>query len=287
MKGVPPDVQGVVVARMTKQLFDERKSNKIPPFLLIVEEAHNYCPEKGFGNAVSLPSLRTIASEGRKFGMGLCVVSQRPAKVDKNIISQCNTNIILKVTNPNDLKAIIQSVEGLTTQAADEIQRLPIGVALIAGGSLQMPIMAEIRTRETNHGGRSVTISKNNQEIYKEPIIKNESQSTYPTQSELNQTLNNPSQKDTVTEKAKQVTRVANRLGWVKSSDPEEAIKILSEEAQKMDENVYKYLESLANLGKTYCFENNPQCMNCPMNKGCSYRLKIYKNPRKGLFRKK
>ena len=112
MKGVPPDVQTVVVARLTKQLFDDRKANKIPPFLFIVEEAHNYCPERGFGNAVSLPILRTVASEGRKFGMGLCVVSQRPAKVDKNIISQCNTNIILKVTNPNDLKAIIQSVEG-------------------------------------------------------------------------------------------------------------------------------------------------------------------------------
>jgi DNA helicase HerA-like ATPase len=286
MKGVPPDVQAVVVARMTKQLFDERKANKIPPFLLIVEEAHNYCPEKGFGNAVSLPSLRTIASEGRKFGMGLCVVSQRPAKVDKNIISQCNTNIILKVTNPNDLKAIIQSVEGLTTQAADEIQRLPIGVALIAGGSLQMPILAEIRTRETSHGGRSVSISKSNQEIYKEPVIKTEPQTSYPTQSEVDQTINYQPSKNTVTEKAKQVTRVANRLGWVKSSDPEEAIKILAEEAQKMDENVYKYLESLSNLGKKYCFENNPQCMKCPMNNGCNYQLKLYKKPRKGLFRK-
>jgi len=113
LKGVPPDVQDVVVTRLTKELFDDRKAGKIPPFLLIVEEAHNYCPERGFGNAVSSNILRTVASEGRKFGMGLCVVSQRPAKVDKNIISQCNTNIILKVTNPNDLKAIIQSVEGL------------------------------------------------------------------------------------------------------------------------------------------------------------------------------
>jgi len=90
MKGVPPDVQSVVVARLTKKLFDDRKAGKIPPFLFIVEEAHNYCPERGFGNAVSSDILRTVASEGRKFGMGLCIVSQRPAKVDKNIISQCN-----------------------------------------------------------------------------------------------------------------------------------------------------------------------------------------------------
>ena len=97
MKGTPPDIQDVVVARITKELFEDRKGGKIPPFLLIVEEAHNYCPERGFGSAVSSNILRTVASEGRKFGMGLCVVSQRPAKVDKNIISQCNTNIILKV----------------------------------------------------------------------------------------------------------------------------------------------------------------------------------------------
>ncbi|MCK5459269.1 MAG: ATP-binding protein, partial [Thermoplasmatales archaeon] len=161
MKGVPPDIQDVVVARLTKELFDDRKAGKIPPFLLIVEEAHNYCPERGLGSAVSSNILRTIASEGRKFGMGLCVVSQRPAKVDKNIISQCNTNIILKVTNPNDLKAIIQSVEGLTSQTYREIQRLPIGVALISGASIQIPIMMEVRTRETNHGGKSVTVFKN------------------------------------------------------------------------------------------------------------------------------
>jgi DNA helicase HerA-like ATPase len=288
MKGVPPDVQTVIVAQLTKQLFDDRKSGKIPPFLLVVEEAHNYCPERGFGNAVSLPILRTIASEGRKFGMGLCVVSQRPAKVDKNIISQCNTNIILKVTNPNDLKAIIQSVEGLTNQTYREIQRLPIGVALIAGGTLQMPIMAEIRTRETSHGGKSVKIS-NNTEIYQEPKInlEEEPQINYDSLNQIPKETQPMVKKDTPTEKALNVTRVANRLGWVSTDDPDEAIKILSEEAAKMNENVYKYLESLANLGRSFCQENNPKCMSCPMKAGCNYRANLAQAQKKGLFRKK
>jgi hypothetical protein len=90
--------------------------------------------------------------------MGLCVVSQRPAKIDKNVLSQCNTQIILKVTNPNDLKAIVGSVEGLTSESADEIARLPVGVALVAGGSLGMPVMVEVRTRQSRHGGASVDI---------------------------------------------------------------------------------------------------------------------------------
>jgi len=299
MKGVPPDVQTVVVARLSKQLFDYRKAGKIPPFLFVVEEAHNYCPERGFGNAVSSGILRTIASEGRKFGMGLCVVSQRPAKVDKNIISQCNTNIILKVTNPNDLKAIIQSVEGLTNQTYREIQRLPIGIALISGGSLQMPVMAEVRTRETSHGGRSVRISKDSgDDLQPEPDIPMPQLETPPpptnrsevrnyTPAEPTQTPPKTTKKEPVTEKAKHVTRVAYRLGWVSTDDPSEAIEILTKEAEKMNENVYKYLESLANLGRNFCHYDNPNCINCPMKNGCKFRAQQGQQPKKGLFARK
>ncbi|PKK85729.1 MAG: hypothetical protein CVT48_04160 [Thermoplasmata archaeon HGW-Thermoplasmata-1] len=159
LRGVPPDIQDVVVARIASELFEARKVGKVPPHMMVIEEAHNFCPERGVGNAVSLQIIRTIASEGRKFGMGLTVVSQRPAKVDKNVISQCNTQIILKVTNPNDLKAITSSVEGLTSQSEEEIQRLPIGVAMVAGGGLSMPILVEVRTRETRHGGVSVSVT--------------------------------------------------------------------------------------------------------------------------------
>ncbi len=284
MKGVPPDVQDVVVARLTKELFDDRKAGKVPPFLMVVEEAHNYCPEKGVGKAVSSAILRTIASEGRKFGMGLCIVSQRPAKVDKNIISQCNTNIILKVTNPNDLKAIIQSVEGLTSQTYREIQRLPIGVALISGAGLQLPVMTEIRTRETSHGGKSVNISKNSAEIkVKEPRVPKAPSPPPRVNAPPVKTEENP--KENVTDKAKIVTRVAKRLGWVETEDPDEAIKNLTKEAEKMNENVYKYLESLAKLGNTVCSADNPKCMNCPMSQGCKYRMSL-KTEKKGFFRR-
>jgi len=286
MKGVPPDIQDVVVARLTKELFEDRKLGKIPPFLLVVEEAHNYCPERGFGNAVSSNILRTVASEGRKFGMGLCIVSQRPAKVDKNIISQCNTNIILKVTNPNDLKAVINSVEGLTNQTYREIQRLPIGVALISGAGLQMPVMTEIRTRETSHGGKSVEITGIELESKQPKIPKAPAP---PPLVNVNPDAAKkpepPKKTEKVTDKAVLVSRVANRLGWVDTDNPDEAIKKLTKEAEKMNENVYKYLESLAKLGQNVCFESNPQCMKCPMNKGCKYRINnVQKTEKKGWF---
>jgi len=154
LRGVSPHIQEVVVSHLLTKIFEARKENAIPPLLVVVEEAHRYCPERGQGTAVSAEILRTLASEGRKFGVGLAIVSQRPARVEKNVISQCNTQIILKTTNPHDVKAIVSSVEGLTTGAVDEIQRLPIGMAIVSGLPIHAPIFVEIRVRETSHGGR-------------------------------------------------------------------------------------------------------------------------------------
>jgi len=155
-KGTPPDIQELVVNRIATALFELRKVGKIPPMMMVVEEAHNYCPQIGL--AASSKIFRTIASEGRKFGLGLTIISQRAAKIDKNVLSQCNTQMILKVTNPNDLKAIANSLEGLSAGMEDEIQRLPIGVALIVGANIQMPLFVEVRPRESRHGGESVEI---------------------------------------------------------------------------------------------------------------------------------
>jgi len=196
----------------------------------------------------------------------------------------------LKVTNPNDLKAIIQSVEGLTTQTYREIQRLPIGVALISGAGLQMPIMTEIRTRETSHGGKSVNISKSGDAAYNPPKIPSNPSPPQPVQPQPN--IEPPSssppptpKSDNVTEKAINVTRVANRLGWIDTNDPGEAMKTLTKEAEKMNENVYKYLESLSKLGINFCQKNNPQCNKCPMNAGCKYKAS-HQTEKKGFFKK-
>ncbi|MEM2839103.1 MAG: ATP-binding protein [Thermoplasmata archaeon] len=156
LKGAPPDIQELIVNRLCTSLFELRKSDKIPPLMLVCEEAHNFAPQQG--KACSTKIMRTIASEGRKFGLGLTIISQRPAKVDKNVLSQCNTQIILKVLNPNDLKAISASIEGLTEAMEEEIQRLPIGTALVTGGGTAMPLFVDIRPRETKHGGESIEI---------------------------------------------------------------------------------------------------------------------------------
>jgi hypothetical protein len=160
MRGIFPEYQELIVSRVCSRLFEMRKRGEVPPGMIVIEEAHNFIPERGMGKAVSTQVMRAIASEGRKFGLGLLVISQRPARVDKNVISQCNTQIILRITNPNDLNAIKKGVEGLTSEMVDEIKRLSPGTAMVVNPELEKPIIVNIRTRKSKHGGASVSVVK-------------------------------------------------------------------------------------------------------------------------------
>ena len=155
LKAVEPEPTEMTAYMLAKKLFDLRKKNKIPPFIMVIEEAHNFVPEKGFGQAVSNPIMRKIASEGRKFGLGIGVISQRPARIDKNVLSQANTQFILRVTNPNDLKAISKSFEGVTSEVEDMIKSLPPGVCFLLGNDY--PVMTDVRVRKSMHGGETQT----------------------------------------------------------------------------------------------------------------------------------
>ncbi len=155
LRGVSIDLQQLVVQRIVSELFEKRKLGKIPPLFLVIEEAHNYIPEKETTYASKI--IRNVASEGRKFGFGLCVVTQRPARIDKNILSQCNTHIILRITNPNDLKAVTYA-EHSFSELEKEIKNLSIGNAIILG--MEIPLFVKIRVRKSMHGGRSPSLEE-------------------------------------------------------------------------------------------------------------------------------
>ncbi|MEM3851576.1 MAG: ATP-binding protein [Methanomassiliicoccales archaeon] len=159
LMGTSPEAQSLCVKRLLEALFEARKRDKIPPLLVVLEEAHNFCPQQGKSAASQI--IRTLAAEGRKFGIGLMVISQRPARVDKNVISQCNTQFVLRVTNVNDLKAVGSSMDGLTDGLLDEIPRLEPGTTIAAGSSLQQPLLIDVRKRETRHGGESISLVNN------------------------------------------------------------------------------------------------------------------------------
>jgi len=174
LKGTQPEIQALIVMTIATSIFEARKRGELTPLVFLVEEAHNFCPERGLSKAISSKILRTIASEGRKFGIGLCVVSQRPARVDKNVLSQCNTQIILKITNPNDLRAISQSIESFSSDLEDEIKQLQPGMALIVGEVVEQPIIVNIRVKRSEHGGGSVDMIREPQHrrVVAQPRVK-------------------------------------------------------------------------------------------------------------------
>lgn len=180
LKGAPTEMQEMVVQVLSSLLFAFRKTDRVPPFFLIYEEAHNFCPERGFGEALSSKVVRSIASEGRKFGLGIAIISQRSARVDKNVLSQTASQIILQVTNPNDLKSISSSFEGVSSETEDEVKNLPIGKALVIGAA-DYPLFVDIRVRRSQHGGRAQTFNFAQTEIKSQYIksIKTKPKQTF------------------------------------------------------------------------------------------------------------
>jgi len=140
----------VIVSYFAQRIFTERRNKNVPPFLMVLEEAHQFVPQ--FAKAetsISRSIIRTIAREGRKFGASLCLVSQRPVQLDTTALSQCNTHIILRITNPYDLKHIAESSEGLDSKSIDMITSLRVGEALIVGEATQFPLFFKVRERKS------------------------------------------------------------------------------------------------------------------------------------------
>ncbi|MEW6294723.1 MAG: ATP-binding protein [Candidatus Diapherotrites archaeon] len=140
----------IIVNYLAHKLFDLRRKKIIPPFLLVLEEAHQFIPEKaGRESAIARYILETIAREGRKFGASLCLISQRPIQLSTTVLSQCNTHIILRITNPYDLKHIGESSEGLDQRALEMITVLRVGEALMLGEATGFPLFFKVRERKS------------------------------------------------------------------------------------------------------------------------------------------
>lgn len=140
----------IIVSYIASKLFYLRKQQRIPPFMVVVEEAHNFVPESSTReNAIARPILTQIAREGRKFHASLCLISQRPVHLSTTILSQCNTHIILRVTNPYDLDHIKESSEGITSETLGSITSLQVGQALIVGAAVNYPVFIKVKQKKT------------------------------------------------------------------------------------------------------------------------------------------
>lgn len=140
----------MLVAYAARRLFNARKRNRVPPFVLCLEEAHQFCSSgESKESAISRSVLEMIAREGRKFYASLMLISQRPVRLSTTVLSQAGTNVILRITNPYDLEHIRQSSEAITGDVAAMISSLPVGEALIVGEAVNHPIFVKIRQRRS------------------------------------------------------------------------------------------------------------------------------------------
>ena len=121
------------------------------PVFIIIEEAHRFASKDSRSYGV----LKTILAEGRKFGIGVCLISQRPSKIDSDILSQCMTQVIMRIVNPADQENIKNSIESIGRDMIEELPGLTKGQALVAGVSINAPVLIRVRDRLTKHGGMS------------------------------------------------------------------------------------------------------------------------------------
>ncbi|HEX8148839.1 MAG TPA: ATP-binding protein [Pyrinomonadaceae bacterium] len=123
------------------------------PVFTLLEEAHRFAPAGQ--TVVSTNILKQILSEGRKFGVGIGLITQRPGKLDQDVLSQCMTQVIMRIVNPVDQDTVAKSVEGAGRQLLNELPALTKGQAVISGVGVNTPVMCRVRERITKHGGET------------------------------------------------------------------------------------------------------------------------------------
>jgi DNA helicase HerA-like ATPase len=138
-----------------KQKVGRGDRNYVPfPVFCLMEEAHNFAPASA--DAVTTEALKTILSEGRKFGVSVGLITQRPGKLDSDVLSQCMTQCIMRITNPIDQDRIASSVESVGRDLIRELPSLSKGQVIVSGASVNTPVLLRVRQRLTRHGGQDV-----------------------------------------------------------------------------------------------------------------------------------
>jgi uncharacterized protein len=156
--------QQVVVATLLRRLNKARMDTErgkvtggefyLPyPVFVLLEEAHHFAP--GGTDVVSTAILKQVLAEGRKFGIGVGLISQRPGKLNADVLSQCQTQCIMRIVNEIDQKSVAAAIEGVGRDLLDNLPALSKGQVIIAGAAVNTPVICRVRARITKHGGES------------------------------------------------------------------------------------------------------------------------------------
>ena len=160
---VPSDVLPLIVGRIASLIFTVQqwtpKANR-HPVALFCDEAHLYIPNRNEAGSVADASLHyfeRIAKEGRKYGVGLAVISQRPAEVNRTVLSQCNNFVALRLTNAEDQNVVRRLLPDSLGGFTDLLPVLDTGEALVVGDASLLP--SRIRISEPKSKPDSGTVN--------------------------------------------------------------------------------------------------------------------------------
>ena len=155
VSGVPSsiliDIVGIMLRLIYDSLFWGRKLKqgaRERPLLIVMEEAHNYLGTNNNNRASSI--VRRIVKEGRKYGIGAMIVSQRPSEIDPTILSQCGTTISLRLTNSNDKGIVANTMSDNLSGLVNMLPILKTGESIIVGEAVRMPMRVNIQLPEAS-----------------------------------------------------------------------------------------------------------------------------------------
>ncbi len=161
LAGIEKNLQDLVVSKLLNDIWTKAKSEGLSyPLFIVLEEAHNLVPKEKGEKLKSARIINSIAAEGRKFKVFLIVVTQRPYKISSNTLSQCGSQIIMRLTNPTDQTAVKEASEALSENLFHDLPGLNIGEAIILGRLTKIPVMVKIGERETAEGGFDIDLDK-------------------------------------------------------------------------------------------------------------------------------
>lgn len=152
ISGLPNEVAGPLTGAIARLLFQyklhqTRSERERDPVLFVCEEAHRYVPNRGDAQyEVAQSAIRRLAREGRKYGLGLMLVSQRPSDIEDTVISQCNSWIVLRLANSSDQEHVSRILPDSLAGMTKMLSSLPRQEALFVGEAAAIPSKIRLRT---------------------------------------------------------------------------------------------------------------------------------------------
>lgn len=144
LSGIPSEIMTSISGTVLKIIYDAlfwgqnlKNGGKEQPLLIVLEEAHNYL--KSGDDSISSKAVQSISKEGRKYGVGLLLVTQRPSELDETVLSQCGTIIALRMNNSKDRSHIRSAIQDELQTMVDLLPSLRAGEAVISGEGVKIP----------------------------------------------------------------------------------------------------------------------------------------------------